>query len=121
LRMDKEDKGLDNARGVVLAPSEELADHGMTEVRGYDFNNGVDYNKILETYLATGFQATHFGKAVEIINKMIESRKEPCTLFEPTFAYPEDRKKTGCTIFLGYTSNLVTSGLREVISIKFQF
>lgn len=45
---------------------------------------------------------------------MIEVRKEECTQFETTFAYPVDRKKCGCTIFLGYTSNLVTSGLREV-------
>lgn len=59
------EQNLDDARGVVLAPSEELSDHTLTEVKGYDFNNGVDYKKLLETYAATGFQATHFGKAVE--------------------------------------------------------
>lgn len=30
------------------------------------------------------------------------------------FPYPEGRKKKACTIFLGYTSNLVSSGIREV-------
>lgn len=28
--------------------------------------------------------------------------------------YPEGKRKRACTIFLGYTSNLVTSGVREV-------
>jgi len=31
------------------------------------------------------------------------------------FPYPADRLKRACTIFLGYTSNLVSSGLRETI------
>jgi deoxyhypusine synthase len=62
-------------------------------VKGYDFNNGVNYDKILESYLSTGFQATHLAKAIDIINKMIEEKT---------------------TIYLGYTSNLVTSGLREI-------
>lgn len=47
------------------------------------------------------------------MKKMIEDREHPCTLFEKTFTYPKDRKKSGCTIFLGYTSNMVTSGLRD--------
>lgn len=36
---------------------------------------------------------------------------------DPEFAYPGGRRKTGCTIFLGYTSNMISSGLRE--SIRF--
>ena len=31
------------------------------------------------------------------------------------FIEPEDGKLTNCTIFLGYTSNLISSGLRETI------
>lgn len=31
------------------------------------------------------------------------------------FRDPERRKQVKCKIFLGYTSNLVSSGLREVI------
>lgn len=61
-----EGQNLESAKEAVLLPSEELSDHDFTEVKGYDFNNGIDYGKILETYLATGFQATHFGKAVEV-------------------------------------------------------
>ncbi len=31
------------------------------------------------------------------------------------FADPEVRKNTRCTIFLGYTSNMISSGMREII------
>lgn len=40
-------------------------------VRGYDFNNGVDYSKLFRSYLTTGYQATHLGKAIEIVNEMV--------------------------------------------------
>lgn len=31
------------------------------------------------------------------------------------FLDPEVRKKTRCTIFLGYTSNMISCGMREII------
>ena len=62
-------------------------------IKGYDFNQGVDYDKLIESYATTGFQASHLAKAIEIINKMRQEK---------------------CTIYLGYTSNMVTSGLRDV-------
>jgi len=34
---------------------------GIAECRGYDFNEGVDYNKVFKTYINTGFQATNLG------------------------------------------------------------
>lgn len=47
---------------------------------------------------------------------MLSLRDTPltCDDDEKLFPYPEGRQKRSCTIFLGYTSNLVTSGLREV-------
>jgi len=84
-------KNEETSRDNVLRKSEEI---GGTSVKGYDFNEGVDYNNILDSYSSTGFQATHFAKAIEIINQMI-------------------REKT--TIFLGCSSNLITSGIRDVI------
>ncbi len=66
---------------------------GLPEVKGYDFDNGVDYEKIIDQMEFTGFQATHLIKAIKLINKMREEK---------------------CTIYLGYTSNMVTSGLRDV-------
>lgn len=63
--MSREEE-LDEVRGAVLTPSEDASQHNLPEVKGYDFNNGVDYNKILQSYLTSGFQATHFGRAVEV-------------------------------------------------------
>ena len=64
------------------------------DVKGYDFNLGVDFGKIIDSYETTGFQATHLAKAISIIKKM---------------------KQENAFIYLGFTSNMVTSGLREVI------
>jgi deoxyhypusine synthase len=62
-------------------------------IKGYDFNHGVDHDKILDSFAVTGFQATQLAKAIDIINRMRAEK---------------------CTIYLGYTSNMVTSGLRDV-------
>src|SRR3989338_8159105 len=78
------------ARKNVLRKSQESK--GIA-VKGYDFNNGVDYKGIVESYARTGFQATNLSQAIELVNEMISQK---------------------ATIFLGYTSNLVSSGLREV-------
>jgi hypothetical protein len=40
---------------------------------GYDWNKGVNYKALLETYRFCGFQATNFGSAVEEINKMVRN------------------------------------------------
>ncbi len=53
-------------------------------VRGYDFDSNIitttntnqnsvtiDYDKLFESYLTTGFQATNFAKAVNEINQMV--------------------------------------------------
>ena len=74
----------------VLRKSQEITG---TAIRGYDFDKGVDYDKIIDSFATTGFQAAHLSKAIQIINKMREEK---------------------CTIYLGYTSNMVSSGLREV-------
>lgn len=59
-------------KDAVLASSEPVAVDSL-EIRGYDFNDGVDYHALLDSYKRTGFQATNFGKAVEEINKMVRA------------------------------------------------
>ncbi|XP_032524587.2 probable deoxyhypusine synthase [Danaus plexippus] len=106
----------DVAVNAVLVPSQELPAETPI-VSGFNWENGTDYNKILESYLHSGFQATNFGKAVEEINKMLKCRSTPLTE-ETCDPYEEDifiKKKTNCTIFLGYTSNMISSGLRDTI------
>lgn len=79
------------ARKNILRKSEEA---GGVSIKGYDFNECVNYEKILDSYKTTGIQASNFSKAVEIINEMISSKS---------------------FIYMGYTSNMVTSGLRDII------
>ncbi len=85
--MEKKEK---IARGNLLRKSKEIK--GI-KIEGYDFNKGLNYKEIIKSFSTTGFQASHFSKAVEIVNEMINER---------------------CFIFLGYTSNLVSSGLRDI-------
>lgn len=58
------------ARAAVLKPSAALP-FESAQVRGYDFNRGVDYRALLEAFGTTGFQATNFGRAVQQVNAMV--------------------------------------------------
>ncbi|XP_016425468.1 deoxyhypusine synthase [Sinocyclocheilus rhinocerous] len=97
------------ARDAVLKESIALPED-MPQIRGYDFNRGVDHRALLQSFLSTGFQASNFGLAVQEINKMIEKRLEPVQE-----GCDSHTSASGCTIFLGYTSNLISSGVRESI------
>uniref|UniRef100_A0A6J0TCD4 Deoxyhypusine synthase isoform X2 n=1 Tax=Pogona vitticeps TaxID=103695 RepID=A0A6J0TCD4_9SAUR len=59
------------AVAAVLKPSEGLPEGSQT-VRGYDFDCGLDYHALLQSYFTTGFQATSFGQAVNEINRMVD-------------------------------------------------
>jgi deoxyhypusine synthase len=63
-------KGPETALDAVLVPSEPIPD-GAPTVKGYDFNQGVDFQKILDSYLTTGYQATQLGEAIDIIRSMV--------------------------------------------------
>lgn len=109
------DKAPSVATDAVLKPSCKLPDETPI-IRGYDFNQGVDLQAVLKTYLTTGFQASRLGLAIEEINRMIEKRVEPQEAEEENPDYIGGvEAKQGCTIFLGYTSNLISSGVRETI------
>ena len=84
-------KNIAELKKNVIRESEEPKN--CTAIQGYDFNKGVNYDKLIDSYLTTGFQATHLAQAIEIIKQMREEE---------------------CTIYLGYTSNMVTSGLRDI-------
>ncbi|KAJ3307841.1 hypothetical protein HDU76_004329, partial [Blyttiomyces sp. JEL0837] len=104
------------ALDAVLKPSIAMPETAR-QVKGYDFNNGINYKKLISSMVTTGFQASAVGDAIEEINRMIKWRlsDEPITADETTYFAPEERSKVKCKIFLGYTSNLVSSGLREVL------
>jgi len=87
-------------------------------VEGYDFNKGLDFENLLNSYKYIGFQATSLGKAIDEINKMIKWRliDDPIKEDESEeYLDPKVRQKVRCTIFLGFTSNMISCGVREVI------
>jgi len=100
---------------AVMVKSEEMPE-GSEIVKGYDFNDGIDYHKLLQSYKYSGFQATNFGLAVDEINKMIKKRGE--SIPEDKIEHCRDGDpviRNNCTIFLGYTSNMASCGVRETI------
>jgi deoxyhypusine synthase len=66
----------------------------LPEIHGYDFDQPFDFNKFMAAYASTGHQASQLAEAIEIIKEM--------------------RKEKEITIYLGYTSSMVSSGLRDV-------
>ena len=70
-----------------------LDDH--PKIEGYNFSKPFDINKFLESYQTTGFQASHLYDAIQIIKLM---------------------RREKAKIFLGFTSNMISSGIREVIT-----
>ena len=93
------EKNLDNdktARESLLKKSDEVSGK---DIQGYDFNLGVNFNELINSYSTTGMQATSLSKAIEIIGKM---------------------RREKAFIYLGYTSNLVTSGLRDIFRMPAQ-
>jgi deoxyhypusine synthase len=83
----------DDTRDNVIPGSDEELD--TADVRGYDFRGDFDFFEMLDSYATTGFQATHLAEAVDITTQMHE----------------DDAK-----IYLTLTSNIVSSGLREVVA-----
>lgn len=105
------------AADAVLLNSEELPDD-TPHVRGYDFNNGIDFVEFFKSLKCTGFQATNFGLAVEQINAMLKWKLSDDPISEQDMDHEKDtiyRQNVKCTIFLGYTSNMISCGVRESI------
>ena len=78
------------ARENIFREGEELKGKA---VRGYDFNKGVNYPEIIKSFSSTGYQASNLSHAIEIVEMMIKDEAK---------------------IFIGYTSNMVSSGLRDI-------
>ena len=82
-----------DTRENVIPGSEERLD--TPDVRGPDFTDEFDLDDLLASYATTGFQATHLADAVDIVKQM---------------------RDEGATIYCTYTSNIVSSGLRETLA-----
>lgn len=58
------------AKDAVLCESEQLP-KDTPIIKGFEWNNGINHEELLNSYLHSGFQATNFGKAVQELNKMV--------------------------------------------------
>jgi deoxyhypusine synthase len=79
------------AEEALLVKSQEP--EGLS-IKGYDFNKKFDFEELIASFASTGAQASNLAKAIEIVKKM---------------------RKEKVFIYLGYTSNMVTTGNREII------
>lgn len=64
-------------------------------VKGHDFSKSFDITEFIESLFTTGFQATALAQAVTILKKM---------------------KEDDALIYLGFTSNMVSCGVRDIIT-----
>ena len=115
--MENQQETLDHLAKNVYVKSVPTLKDGV-EVRGYDFNKGLDYEQVFKTFIHTGFQATALGQSIDIVNHMLNWRlsDEPIEADEKEqWLDPAVRAAERCTIFLGYTSNMASCGMREYI------
>ena len=72
---------------------ETLDDH--PQVHGYNFEEKFNFDAFLESFASTGIQATNLAQGIDITKKMIDDK---------------------AFIFLTMTSNIISSGLREIVT-----
>lgn len=114
--------GAADAQEFVLGKATNVPkDAGV--VRGYDFNQGVDFDKVLDQFFSSGFQASHFGRACKEVERMLDWNlaKEPVPEDEDEeFLSQEARENVKTKIWLAYTSNQISSGTREILRFLVQ-
>jgi len=81
-----------NAKDIILKKSKGVKSE---VVKGYNLDNGFDFAKVFDSYKTTGLMASDLYKGCEIWREM--------------------NKQKDIVIFFGFTSNTITSGLREYI------
>ena len=69
--------------------------NNLNSVKGFEINGNIKFNDIPRLYSKIGFQATNVGKAHEILKKIKDEKVD---------------------LFLSCTSNMISSGLREIIA-----
>lgn len=67
----------------------------LMPIKGFSISPDMSLQDLVSAYKGLGFQASHVAQAVDIIGEM---------------------KKNNCAIFLSMTSNMISSGLRELIT-----
>ena len=92
----------------------------LPEVKGFqlDSSEPLDWDRMFEQLKRMGFQATNVGLAIEKINEMLRWRLSDDPVEDEQDESWHDlelRKRTRAKIFLGYTSNQISCGMREYL------
>ena len=106
------------ATAAVLMKSASTFDASQGSVRGLDFESDKkDYVPSLDDLLAsmrtTGFQATNIGLACDEINRMLAWEQDDAAAKKLSEDGVASVVKERCTIFLSFTSNMISSGLKS--------
>lgn len=92
--MQSQDK-MNNLKHIQYnSVKETMTLEGHPQIKGYDFEQGLNFNEFLKAYSLTGFQGSHLAEGIEIVKVMQREKAK---------------------IFLSFTSNQVSSGNREII------
>lgn len=81
-------------RKVTFHPEKLNTLDDYPNVQGHDFESSFDIQKLLLGYARTGFQATHLAQAINVIKTM---------------------RREKVKIYLTFTSNMISSGIRDII------
>ncbi|HJO01630.1 MAG: deoxyhypusine synthase [Candidatus Woesearchaeota archaeon] len=69
------------------------------EIKGYNFDEKFDFKKFIGSYQNMGFQGSNLGMAFNILEKMLE-----------------EKKNEKLSIWMSFTGNMISSGNREIIA-----
>ena len=75
--------------------SRSIRGQSLKPIAGFEVSPSMTAEQIVSLYSSLGFQATHLSRAAEVVKRM---------------------QKDKATVFLSFTSNMVSSGLREIIA-----
>ena len=109
---------------AVLGESTTLPET-TPKCKGMDFSKPSEniLDQLMDSLKTTGFQATNLGLAVDQIKQMRSWRLSDVEWKEgddPALKPKEVRERIRARIFLGYTSNQISSGQREVLKFLVQ-
>ncbi|VWU49964.1 deoxyhypusine synthase [Hepatocystis sp. ex Piliocolobus tephrosceles] len=124
-----EENDINSAKSSVFVQSYKIPD-STDIVKGINLEKNVNIHEFINSYKYMGFQATNLGIGIDEINKMIyykymnkteqKEKKDVITKDEIDFSDKHDEtsseynvKKKECIIWLSFTSNMISSGLRE--------
>lgn len=81
-----------NIKNIFMKKSKEV---GYGKIVGPDFEKEFNAKEFFDSYKNIGFQATNLGKGIELVKEM---------------------QKNNSIIIVGFTSNMGTSGIRDIIT-----